>query len=381
MSNINKPSIFRVYENAKNDFARLVVMEDDIHLVAFIENLNNFKEDLYSFIEEKSLVEFLVKRSSLVIDIIFDKNKLSIEDTNNISKEVLFFMKSNRFNEKYIDSCFHILNKCLHVNPMIMGDVIFYNISYENNKNINNVIIDYYIKNENFDLKWINKNTGENLIFDAVKNNSKELVEELFIKNVPLNIISLRNENVLFYCKSVELFEFLKEKEPRLNENLINNKQENILFKVKYSILFKYLVENKNLNIHQRNIYNETIFTKMYSGDMEDIVSYLLSKDMDVNEIDRNGNNLLMNILIKRQKMLSVLNSRLNNTFNKLIIAGINLKQVNNENYTARDLVKSLKDNLNKDTLNMINNAGEQVDIFTKLPVNNNDNDKTKKRI
>lgn len=381
MSNINKPSIFRVYENAKNDFARLVVMEDDVHLIAFIENLNNFKEDLYSFIEEKSLVEFLVKRSSLVIDTVFDKNKLSIEDTNNISKEVLFFMKSNRFNEKYIDSCFHILNKCLYVNPMIMGDVIFYNISYENNKNINDTLIDYYIKKENFDLKWINKNTGENLIFDAVKNNSKNLVEELFIKNVPLNIISSRNENVLFYCRSVELFEFLKEKEPRLNENLINNKQENILFKVKYSILFKYLVENKDLNIYQRNIYNETIFTKMYSGDMEDIVSYLLSKGMDANEIDRNGNNLLMNILIKRQKMLSVLNSRLNNTFNQLIIAGINLKQVNNESYTARDLVKSLKDNLNKDILNMINNAGEQVDIFTKLPVNNNDNDKTKKRI
>lgn len=381
MSNINKPSIFKVYENAKNDFLRLIAMEDETHLIVFIENLNNFREDIYSFIEEKSLVEFSLKRSPLVIDILFNKDKLSIEDTNNISKEVLFFMKSNRFNEKYMDSCFYMLNKCLYVNPMIMGDVIFYNISYEKNKDIDDALINYYIKNDNFDLKWTNKHTGENLIFDAVRNNSKKLVEELLLKNIPLNVISLRNENVFFYCRSISLFELLKEKEPNLDEHLINNKGENILFKVKYCILFRHLVENRGLNIYQRNIYNESIFTKMYSGDMVDIVSYLLSKGMDVNEIDRNGNNLLMNVLIKRQKMLSILNSRLNNTFNQLIVAGINLKQINNENYTAKDLVKSLKANLDKDILNVINTAGEQVEILKKLTVNDNDTNKTKKRI
>jgi len=381
MSNINKPSIFRIYENAKNDFLRLIIIDDDIHLIAFIENLNNFKEDLYSFIEEKSIVEFSVKRSVKVIDALFDNNKLSIEDTNNLSKEVLFFMKSSRFDEKYMESCFYLLNKCLHINPMIMGDVIFYNISHEENKKIDDAIIDYYIKNERFDLKWINEYTGENLIFDAVRNNSKRLVEELLLKNVPLDIISLRNENVFFYCRSIGLFEFLKQKEPKLDENIINNKKENILFKVKYSLLFKHLVENRGLNIYQRNIYNESIFTKMYSGDMVDIVSYLLSKGINVNELDRNGNNLLMNVLIKRQKMLSVLNSRLNNTFNQLITAGINLKQINNENYTAKDLVKNLKDNLDKNILNVINIAGEQVDISKNLTVNQEDTDKTKKRI
>lgn len=143
----------------------------------------------------------------------------------------------------------------------------------------------------------------EMILFQSIK--SGELIYntdvilkkmDLLIENgLNINLKNSNNENILFACKSSQIFLYFFDKIK--NIGLLNNKNENILFYItkkewyNLHIIFKGLFENKDLNLNQINNDNQNL---LFFVKNRVLLNYLINKNLDINLSDIQGNTPLM---------------------------------------------------------------------------------------
>lgn len=137
---------------------------------------------------------------------------------------------------------------------------------------------------DNKNSKLINKlvnnvdNKGKTLLMSLVQNNNIDLVDYILKYDVDINAKNKKNENVLFYCKNVDMFN--KFYNIGADPTLVNTDDRNIL-----------------LNLASKNIFNL------------DLYKNLIGDGVDINKKDKNGNSIIF-YAIFNQRILELLVSK-----------------------------------------------------------------------
>lgn len=144
----------------------------------------------------------------------------------------------------------------------------------------------------------------ERILFESI--NSGELLHnygviqkkmDLLIANgLDINLKNSNNENILFACRSREVFLYFLDKIEDIF--LLNNNNENIAFHITRQqwyadddIIFKDVLENRGLNLSQINNDNQNLL--FFVRNLE-FLKHLINKGLDVNISDSKGNTPLM---------------------------------------------------------------------------------------
>lgn len=138
---------------------------------------------------------------------------------------------------------------------------------------------------DNKNSKLINKlvnnvdNNGKTLLMNLAQKNKTDLVDYILKFNVDVNAKNKKNENVLFFCKNVNMF----------------NKFYNM--GADPTLISSFTKKNVMLNLASKNIFNLDLYKR------------LIGDGVDINKKDR-WNNIILEYAVFNQKILELLVSK-----------------------------------------------------------------------
>lgn len=185
--------------------------------------------------------------------------------------------------------------------------------------------------------KTYNENDLLNELLKPIFNADK--IEEIYNKNLDINILNENDESFLHFCAKKGLSEsihwLIKNK---ANVNCITKDGSSPLF---YALINEHmgiikLLQKNNANINHLNIYNRTILQEAVISGKNKTIDYLLNNIRNVNNCDIYGNNLIFDAVSNGDKDLITKISKLHN---------INKNQKNKEGKTVLN-VESVLNNI-----------------------------------
>jgi len=141
---------------------------------------------------------------------------------------------------------------------------------------------------DNRNSKLINKlvnnadNRGKTVLMSIVQQNDEELVDYILKFNIDINQVNKNNENVLFYCKNVKMFN--KFYNMGADVTLISNDGRNLMLALAKKNIFNYdlykrLIDD-GIDINKRDKYNTSILKSSIFN--QKILNLLFDNNVDI---------------------------------------------------------------------------------------------------
>jgi len=127
---------------------------------------------------------------------------------------------------------------------------------------------------------------GKTILMDLVQKNKIDLIDYILKFNIDINHKNKKNENVLFYCKNINMFN--KFYNMGADSTLINSDERNILLvlsnkKIFNVDLYKKLI-NDGVDINKKDLWNNSIV--FYSIYNQKILELLISENVEFDNIN-----------------------------------------------------------------------------------------------
>jgi hypothetical protein len=176
---------------------------------------------------------------------------------------------------------------------------------------------------------------GKTILMDLVQKNKIDLIDYILKFNIDINHKNKKNENVLFYCKNINMFNRFYNM--GADVTLINSDERNILLvlsnkKIFNVDLYKKLINN-GVDINKKDRWNNSIiFFSIYN---QKILELLISENV---KFDNINSLLIINELVHRLRWW--------NKDKKMVINKIKYLFENGLKISEEEFLKAIKDQL-----------------------------------